>query len=103
MKIALIFRRVNDDRTLINQQGSPIFTWLLKILQVYERKGKAVWFCLVRFGLIWFYGISTIVGYLMPNPVHIYIYIARERERENIDNEVIQAEGEINWETKLTL
>ena len=25
--------------------------------------------------LIGFYGISTIVGYLMPNPVHIYIYI----------------------------
>ena len=27
--------------------------------------------------LVWvgFYGISTIVGYLMPNPVHIYIYI----------------------------
>ena len=21
-----------------------------------------------RFGLFWFYGISTIVGYLMPNP-----------------------------------
>ena len=26
-------------------------------------------------GLVWFYGISTIVGYLMPNPLHIYIYI----------------------------
>ena len=30
----------------------------------------------VWFGLVWFYGISTIVGYLMPNPViYIYIYI----------------------------
>ena len=27
------------------------------------------------FGLVWFYGISTLVGYLMPNPVYIYIYI----------------------------
>ena len=25
------------------------------------------------FGLVGFYGISTIVGYLMPNPVYIYI------------------------------
>ena len=25
--------------------------------------------------LIEFYGISTVVGYLMPNPVYIYIYI----------------------------
>ena len=23
--------------------------------------------------LVWFYGISTIVGYLMPNPVYTYI------------------------------
>ena len=26
------------------------------------------------FGLVVFYGISTLVGYLMPNPVYIYIY-----------------------------
>ena len=25
--------------------------------------------CLVWFGLVWFYDISTIVGYLIPNPV----------------------------------
>ena len=25
------------------------------------------------FGLVWFNGISTIVGYLMPNPVFIYM------------------------------
>ena len=36
---------------------------------------------LVWFGLVWFYCISTIVSYLMPNPVfththtHTYIYI----------------------------
>ena len=24
-------------------------------------------------GLVWFYDISTIVGYLMPNPVYTYI------------------------------
>ena len=26
-----------------------------------------------RFGLIWFYGTSTVVGYLMPNPFYTYI------------------------------
>ena len=28
------------------------------------------------FDLVWFYVISSIVGYLMPNPVYIYIYIS---------------------------
>ena len=28
---------------------------------------------IVWFGLVWFYGISTIVGYLMPNPLYTYI------------------------------
>ena len=27
---------------------------------------------MIWFDLIWFYGISTIVGYLMPNPVYTY-------------------------------
>ena len=31
-----------------------------------------VWFGLVQSGLGWFYGISTIAGYLMPNP---FLYI----------------------------
>ena len=29
-------------------------------------------YVLVWFGLVWFYGISTLVGYLMPNP---FLYI----------------------------
>ena len=29
----------------------------------------------IGFGLVGFHGISTIVGYLMPNPLYIYIYI----------------------------
>ena len=29
----------------------------------------------VGFGFVGFYGISTIVGYLMPNLLYIYIYI----------------------------
>ena len=31
---------------------------------------KYIWF-----GLVWFYGISTLIDYLIPNPVYIYIYI----------------------------
>ena len=27
----------------------------------------------IGFGLVWFYGISTIVDYLMPNPVYTYV------------------------------
>ena len=35
---------------------------------------------------------------------YIYIYIWKERvsEKEKIDNKIIQAEGEIYWETKST-
>ena len=29
----------------------------------------------MEFGLVWFDGISTIVGYLMPNPLYTYILI----------------------------
>ena len=31
----------------------------------------------IEFGLVEFYGISTIVGYLMPNPLYIYIKYIR--------------------------
>ena len=27
----------------------------------------------IGFGWVWFYGISTIIGYLMPNPLYTYI------------------------------
>ena len=32
-----------------------------------------IYFKSLRFGLVEFYGILTIVGYLMPNPLHAYI------------------------------
>ena len=28
---------------------------------------------MIWFGLVWLYGISNIVGYLMPNPLYTYI------------------------------
>ena len=39
---------------------NPVYTY---ISNIYD---------LVWFGLVWFYGISTIVGYLMPNPLYTY-------------------------------
>ena len=30
-------------------------------------------FLMICFGLVWFHGISTLVGYLMPNPIYTYI------------------------------
>ena len=35
---------------------NPLYTYILDI-----------------YDFVWFYGISTIVGYLMPNPLYIYI------------------------------
>ena len=45
---------------------------LLLILLLYKL-GNSISFGLVWFGLVRFYGISTVVGYLMPNPF-LYIY-----------------------------
>ena len=41
---------------------NPLYTYILNIYDLI---------------LVGFYGISTIVGYLMPNPLYIYIYIYR--------------------------
>ena len=35
---------------------NPLYTYILNI-----------------YDLVWFYGISTIIGYLMPNPLYTYI------------------------------
>ena len=43
------------------------------LVQVVRLRKKHVG--LVRLGLVWFYNISTLVGYLMPNLGDIYIYI----------------------------
>ena len=40
---------------------NPLYTY---ILNIYD---------LVWFGLVWFYGISSIVSYLMPNLLYTYI------------------------------
>ena len=45
-----------------------------KFWNVIYKKKELIFLCfLVWLGLVGFYGISTIVGYLMPNPVCTYI------------------------------
>ena len=35
---------------------------------------QRLYICLDRVGLVWFHSISTIVSYLMPNPLYPYKY-----------------------------
>ena len=50
-----------------------------KLTDSTEHEDLFFFFCFITwevwFDLVGFYGISTIVGYLMPNPLYIYIYI----------------------------
>ena len=55
------------------QDSEYITAWLSQqeidiYLNLINKKNYKVWF-----GLVWFYSISTIVGYLMPNPFYTYI------------------------------
>ena len=55
--------------------------WLVGFYGILTLDFRFIWFIKFSsslslkdlFGLIWFYGISIIVGYLMPNPVFTYI------------------------------
>ena len=41
-----------------------------KLISVFRKKREKKNVEMKRFGLVWFNGISTIVGYLMPNPLY---------------------------------
>ena len=49
-----------------NLQNKNVTAIYLQTIQKGEQE------MLVWFGLVWFYGISIIVGYLMPNPFYTY-------------------------------
>ena len=55
------------------------FSWVLWHINHYRlfnvKSFLYIYIKYIGFGLVGFYGILTIVGYLMPNPVYIYIYI----------------------------
>ena len=47
---------------------------VISCLEVMEN-GMSIFTRLVgKFGLVWFYGILTVVGYSMPNPVYTHIF-----------------------------
>ena len=52
-----------------NGIGDPSVDYSYRLSEVYSD----LIFCLVWFGLVWFYGISTIVGYLKAIPFYAYI------------------------------
>ena len=47
--------------------------WHIDHCRLFNAKSSLYKYIKYIFGLIWFYSISTIVGYLMPNPLHTYI------------------------------
>ena len=51
------------------------YCWLFNAISSLYIYIKYIGFGLVWFGLVWFHGISTIVGYLIPNPLYTHILI----------------------------
>ena len=50
--------------------------WHINHCRLFNAKSSLyIYIKYIGFGLVGFYGISTILGYLMPNPLYIYIYI----------------------------
>ena len=48
--------------------------WHINHCRLFNAKSSLyIYIKYVWFGLVWFYGISIIVGYLMPNPLYTYI------------------------------
>ena len=52
-----------------------LFLWHINHCKLFNAKSSLyIYIKYIWFGLVGFYGISTIAGYLMPNPLYIYIY-----------------------------
>ena len=48
--------------------------WHIKSCRLFNAKSSLyIYIRYIKFGWVGFYGISTIVGYLMPNPLYTYI------------------------------
>ena len=61
---------------IINLTNSELgLNWLYDISTIigYLMANPLYTYILNRYDLVWFYGISTIVGYLMPNPLNTYM------------------------------
>ena len=47
--------------------------WHINRCRLFNAKSSLyIYIKYIGFGLVWFYGISTVVGYLMPNPLYTY-------------------------------
>ena len=76
--VARVFPINGNDTETIPDSVVEDFIWgiptILAIIVVwFFHTYDLVWFGLVWFGLVIFYGISTFLGYLMPNHVDIYM------------------------------
>ena len=51
-----------------------LVSWHINHCRLFNAKSSLyIYIKYIRFGLVGFYGISTIVDYLMPNPLYTYI------------------------------
>ena len=47
--------------------------WHINPCRLFNAKSSLyIYIKYIGFGLVWFYGISTLIGYLMPNPLYTY-------------------------------
>ena len=54
------------------------FLWHINHCRLFNAKSSLyIYIKFIIFGLVWFCGISTIVGYLMPNPLFAYTFNIR--------------------------
>ena len=63
----------NDANDLAPHANTPAQAKSLPHSLEQAARGAGLYMNSDKTGLVWFYGISAILGYLMPNPVFIYI------------------------------
>ena len=58
----------------MKEQKIDLVLWHINYYRLFNAKSSLdIYIKNIWFGLVGFYGISTIVGYLMPNPLYTYI------------------------------
>ena len=58
----------------INYVWFGLVLWHINPCRLFNTKSSLdIYIKYIRFGLVWFYGISIIIGYLMLNPLYTYI------------------------------
>ena len=66
--------KIANNDVAVCRFSSVLFLWHINHYRLFNAKSSSyIYIKYIGFGLFWFYGISTIVGYLMPNFVYTYI------------------------------